>query len=540
MPLKYLIFIAMCFLIVEATAQVEISRVDSARHAVDSLLRSNVAKTDTATRPSIRGLDTIAAERIDTLRLKFNQTISGGQHKDRQYRDSIQRVTEFVNQKVSGPSHFVAEKLDTVGAIVAVPAIYTDKINEAQSGIIKSEGSAVTGKLREIRANRNNIQDKTSGEIKEKVRQLSVESGGQGNLPGTVNLPGENLPGVNGAMPDLGIDQKIPAIPSLETDLPKVPDLRTPATNLDLPATPNVAMPDANISGLNMPNVSSDISQYSSAVKKIVDGEVPDTEMLESKAVSEISGTKEIGELQANQQIVQDQEARLESYKDKDAYKKKVLERSKKMVALHAMAYDKELQEVITKVARYQKQAGVIASMKKKDLPQKRDAWKRLKRYERFVPGLTLQIQKPGGWLVDVNPTVRYRLTTYWSIGLGWNERIHAGAGMQSQYRERIYGPRSYSELILLKGFSFRLDIESMNVLKQELSLNDIQKRIWIWSYMAGVKKDFSFVSRVNGNVQFMYNLIVKDNAPYPTRFNVRFGFEFINKKRSKKSNSEK
>jgi hypothetical protein len=56
------------------------------------------------------------------------------------------------------------------------------------------------------------------------------------------------------------------------------------------------------------------------------------------------------------------------------------------------------------------------------------------------------------------------------------------------------------------------------------------------------IKKEFSFGSKVIGNVQFMYNLYVydpKNQSPYPPRFNVRFGFELQVKKRRIKTRNK-
>jgi hypothetical protein len=55
------------------------------------------------------------------------------------------------------------------------------------------------------------------------------------------------------------------------------------------------------------------------------------------------------------------------------------------------------------------------------------------------------------------------------------------------------------------------------------------------WGYAVGAKKDFSVVPRVYGNVQFMYNVFMTTReSMYPSRFNVRFGFEYKLKKRKK------
>jgi hypothetical protein len=81
-----------------------------------------------------------------------------------------------------------------------------------------------------------------------------------------------------------------------------------------------------------------------------------------------------------------------------------------------------------------------------------------------------------------------------------------------------------------------RLDAERVNgFIKPVNRQQDIGSRDWVMIYMAGLKKEFSFLPRVSGNVQFMYNIYdPKHYRVYPTRFNVRFGFEFSLKGKKK------
>ncbi len=166
---------------------------------------------------------------------------------------------------------------------------------------------------------------------------------------------------------------------------------------------------------------------------------------------------------------------------------------------------------------------------------------KKLRPYEKLVPGLTFQVQRPGAWLVDVNLSLRYRLTSYRCIGSGWNERIIIGH-IQGGNENKIHGIRNFTEVIVFKGFAARIDVESMNSFVELSQPNqDVGTRQWNWGYFAGIKKEFSFIPRVIGNVQFMYNLYdSKNRSYYPERFNVRFGFELQAKKRRDNDKKEK
>lgn len=168
-------------------------------------------------------------------------------------------------------------------------------------------------------------------------------------------------------------------------------------------------------------------------------------------------------------------------------------------------------------------------------MPKRRDPLKKLKTYERFVPGVTLQIQKPGAWLVDFNPSLRYRMTSYWSAGAGWSERFIFGKYTQTHEQARMYGVRGFSEVVVFKGWAVRLDAERMNTFVLPATLNqDLGSRRWVWNYMTDLKKEFTFIPGVVANVQFMYNLYDPgDRLAYANRINVRFGFEFPLRKRT-------
>jgi hypothetical protein len=205
------------------------------------------------------------------------------------------------------------------------------------------------------------------------------------------------------------------------------------------------------------------------------------------------------------------------------------------MAAKHMAAYEPQLKNAVDKVSKYQQKTGTILNSTK-DLPKRRDPLRKLKFHEKLVPGLTLQMQKSGAVLLDINPSVRYRLTSYWSIGTGWNERVLFGTSPSPSGQTRFYGARTFTEVIIFKGIAMRLDAERVNAFIKPIGQQqDRGGRSWMNIYMAGLKKEFTFMPRIVGNVQFMYNLYDPDrNRIYPTRFNIRFGFEFPPKAKKK------
>jgi hypothetical protein len=63
----------------------------------------------------------------------------------------------------------------------------------------------------------------------------------------------------------------------------------------------------------------------------------------------------------------------------------------------------------------------------------------------------------------------------------------------------------------------------------------DPDSREWVYSTMAGVKKEYRFLGKVKGTMMLLYNLHdPQHRSPYVDKLMVRFGFEFARKKATK------
>ena len=98
-----------------------------------------------------------------------------------------------------------------------------------------------------------------------------------------------------------------------------------------------------------------------------------------------------------------------------------------------------------------------------------------------------------------------------------------------------MYGPRLFGDFVIGQGFSARLESEYMNtrIPPRFASGNaDPEGREWVYSTMAGIKKDYRFLGKVKGTMFLLYNLHdTKHHSPYADKLMVRFGFEFPMKK---------
>jgi hypothetical protein len=270
-----------------------------------------------------------------------------------------------------------------------------------------------------------------------------------------------------------------------------------------------------------------DVSTYSSDAKKIAKGDIDDPKL--EKDIESAIPAAEKNELQKQVQAADQQKAMLKTLQDKQEFKKHTLARARKMAVEQLAAQSKQIQPLISKINQYQKNSDDLIRQTK-GLPKQRPPRESVPPLiERFVPGVLWQIQKSNLWLIDINPSVRFRAKKLISIGSGWNERIALDQAGKYKPEGRVYGLRNFAEVTIRKGFAARFDTEYMNAfVPVSFQQQDVGERKWVWSYFVGIKKDFSFGRGVMGNVQLMYVIFdPKNQSPYLTKLNARFGFEF-------------
>lgn len=482
---------------------------------------------------------------VDSAQHKIDRAESKIQQRQKRYTDSLHLVMQKYEQKLQVEK--LTHAMDSLKSKAQPFDSYKNKLDSINhiNPLQKTQG--------EIAHAQSKIQNLTNGpksKIDEKLNLLSKESGGRGNVPGGVDVPNTDMQALTGKIEnnvklpdaDINLNQKLAGIDQPSMKNPQLPTNKGLDTKLDISKDLDKTIDLNKLDDLkkgtgDVTNASDKIAGYTDDIKNIEKDDLEKVTTLKEDAVAKLPVNDELNEIQKQDKALKEQQAKLESFKNPEEYKKQTLARSQEMVTKQMAIYQKQIQESVDRLSKYQSKMGTVLSHSK-DLPKKRDMLQKLKMREKFVPGITLQIQKPSAWLVDFNPSLRYRLTSYWSVGLGWNERVLFGKYQSTYEQVRIYGPRSFTEVVIFKGFSARLDAEDMSTfIVPDQQAQDVGKRIWIWSYMAGIKKEFSFIPKVIGNVQFMYNVFssYSDNA-YPTRFNVRFGFEYFLKKNNKKA----
>lgn len=391
----------------------------------------------------------------------------------------------------------------------------------------------IDGKIAQTQNDINARLNEPASKVNDKLNQLSKESEGYGNLPSDMGAP--------------TIDPDLRDAPGLDVTSPAIPNetIANPLDNLDLEEHTNINDNIGEIADINevtggldkVSDVSQDISTYAADAKNISSVNLNDVEQIDKDVIFKLPN-EELKAAQGELSAADSQIEALQALKNKEAFKRQTLEKAREVIVQQLALHQSKVMESVNKVSQHQKRAGTIFG-KVKGLPKRAGKEKKPPVIERIVPGLTIQLQKTDNWYVDLNPSVGYRIRSVFSVGAGWNERIVSDNDLEFYKQSRMYGFRTFYELSVLKGLCVRADVERMNAfVPLNRSQQDIGKRKYVWSYMMGLKKEFSFGQGITGNVQFMYNLFdPKRTSPYFNKFNVRFGFEFpMKKKLSKKS----
>jgi hypothetical protein len=425
----------------------------------------------------------------------------------------------------------VSHKIDSLTKVGIPHPQYTraldslNKLNPAQEfkkiqSKINSEQSEISSKI-----------NQPLKEVNAKITHLSKEAQVQGGtLPGisspkvnssiSTKLPSSNLN--TGSVPNDPVSQEVN---TLQKDVSK--DLNL---NSSIQKEERNIMPSGEMKEIQQVSkeVNKDISSYSADAKNIAKGNIREVKNLDKDIVAQLPNS-EMGAVQKELQSGNQQLAQLKSLKNQEEFKRQTLARGRKMATEQLAAQGKQIQPLIGKINQYQKKSDNLIRQAKglpKQRPPREDVPPLI---ERFIPGLVWQIQKSNLWLIDVNPSIRFRAKKLISIGSGWVERIVIDQNGKHRPQDRVYGVRNFAEITVRKGFSARFDVERVNAfVPTTFQHQDVGERKWVWSYFAGIKKDFSFGRGVMGNVQFMYVIFdPKNQSPYLTKLNARFGFEF-------------
>jgi hypothetical protein len=333
--------------------------------------------------------------------------------------------------------------------------------------------------------------------------KLGVNTAASG-LPGTADLPAVNLPNTN--------------LPSVNPDIPGM-DVKAPDLKGNIPAA-----------GIDTEKIG-DVMGQSADIQKQVKDATGSTEglgkTLEAKAGEQVKGLPD-------QKLPEGMPGAMP--KTGDEAKQQLVDQAKKEAVNHFAGKEAVLTSAMEKMSKYKQKYSSVSSLKDIKDEKHYNELKGKPLRERLVPALTLQFQSWQDLMLDINPSVGYRLTSHITAGIGWNQRVAFNIPQRRFNEEaKVYGIRTYGEYTFKKGFGLRLDVESMNTpAKQKNPATDaVPARDWVWGALVGIKQKYPIYKKLKGNAQLMYNIFDKDHrSPYLDRVNFRIGLEFTLKKK--------
>lgn len=453
-----------------------------------------ILPTDTLTIRSIQRADSITTafqSRADSLNSLYQSQFSKIDSAKSKVQSKIDSLT-----KLNLPTIDLTKKLDSLNqARSEKTAALTSKIDDLKS-------KATTG-LKEVQL---------PPQMQEPLDNLKQSITGY-PVPALGDTPNPNMP--SGSLPLLG-----------NTELPGI------SGNLDLGKFGEGMGKFSDITGK--------AGEYSQDLQNVAKGNLDDVKSVNKLAEERLSKVEGMEQIGAGTDALGQSGIPTDSAALQNMAKEQLVNAAQD----HFAGKQQVLRQAMDKMSKLKGRYSEVKSMA--DLPKRLpNALKGKPLRERIVPGLQLQMQQSEHFLLDVNPTLKYRITPRLSAGAGWNHRLPI-SHWRVLHKERIYGPRAVIEFKWTKGINFRLLPEWMYTtippyVAQSQGIKDPTYRTWVNSTFFGIKKDFTVYRWIKGNTEALYNLYDKKNmSPYAERLVVRFGFEFDLKKRAKKSKKEK
>ncbi|MCE7864718.1 MAG: hypothetical protein DYG99_14345 [Bacteroidetes bacterium CHB5] len=444
----------------------------------DTLLTSKIQKADSVTSAFQSRADSVKADYQKQI-----STINNARTKVQQKIDSLNKLqipTQRLTQQLDSLNHLQTEKLQ----------VATTKINNLKTKVTQSLNAI----------------------------QLPTElQGPVNNLKQSIN--GFELPAINAQNLSIG-----------NVDIPNLTNAQLPTLTDQIKLDPNLKNFSSELTQLN--GLGNNLGTYVQDVKQLTQGNLNEIKSVDKLIENKVWGIEGMEQLQEGKPLMD------KTKPDSAALAIMAKEQLLNAAQDHFAGKEAVLQQAMNKMSKLKNRYSEVKSLS--ELPNRLPNPLQGKPFiERLVPGVSFQIQKSLFLLIDVNPTMLYKIRPRLSAGAGWNERLPFDGWKIQGGNERVYGPRMVVQFLWTKGITFRLQPEVMNttippLLAGSLGL-DPSYRKWITSVFAGIKKEFTIYKSIKGNSELLYNFRDKDGmSPYADKVNVRFGFEFPMKKRKK------
>jgi len=534
----FLSFLLICAVISTAKAQrFAADSLLSKSHQYDSTLQKKEKKID-AVETSLNGrLDSVSSlqHRYDSTIQKPEQKIDSIQSAFRAKTDSVQNASR---ERIAILSSRASKYQYTIDSLTSLN-LPTNGISHKLDSVTQLRQQTVAKAEQKMQALKTKATDK--------LKSLDLPPEAQEKISNaTKNINGFNLPTKELNIPSLNTSG-MPGLP--DTSLGKLGDAGIQSPVGKLPGTgdvPGVGGELKNVQGemKEVSGVTGDVNKYGKDLQNVTKGNLSEVKeapkALENKA-ADLTGVKD---LTGQTKELDQYKNQLGQLQDPAKNKDQLLQKGKQEAMNHFAGKEQVLQEAMEKVSKYKQKYSSLQSIH--DLPKRRPNEMRGKPFrERLVPGIAFQIQrKSNDLLVDINVYAGYRFTGKFAAGLGWNQRVaYNSKSNDFNPHARVFGPRTFAEYNLFKGICPRVEFEFMNTFVPKAlfvpATTDVGNREWVWTAFAGLKKDYRFLKKIKGTTMVMFNVYNPlHRSPYADVMNVRFGFEFPQKKKEKKASN--
>lgn len=143
----------------------------------------------------------------------------------------------------------------------------------------------------------------------------------------------------------------------------------------------------------------------------------------------------------------------------------------------------------------------------------------------------------PGAQFLDLWPTFSYQFTQDFRAGTGpvfiySDKNYTASSGATFRLDDTMYGLRSFvtyrlpEDFLFLSGLKLRAELDG--IYGNEAQLDGSFTNEWVPALNLGVTFDRGLFRIKGSTISFVYNVLYDvENAPLPSRFTYRFGFNF-------------
>lgn len=503
----------------------KIKKVDSVQSAAQGVI-NKPAETQQKLLSKSQSVEKKVADKLDAPKeevTKYNQKVQVLRKHFNHHLDSLGKLP-VKDARVTKSMDSLKKKMNHLKEAKSIKDVKKgeEKLAKLQSGLnskVKGLESKVSKELGEINKLGANV----------KVPSVNVPNV---SLP-NANLPGVNLPNANLPNTSLGLNTSLPNVNTPSLGNTSLPNGSSPSTGVSQPNMPSTStavpgMPNMDIKELsNIQKQAGEVTKATGEISK-AQGELKNlnTDNLEKEA----QNIKEVKGLSGDAMKADEYKKMVEKWESDPEYRKEMaVTKAKEQAVNHFAGQEQQLMAAMQQLSsvkqKYKDYEGALDMFKKP-----RNAMRGKSFIERLRPGFNLQLQFKKETLIDLNPQVGYRISGRITAGIGWNERWgYDFDKWKYNSLDHIYGPRAYAQVKIKSGVYAMLAPEVMNALVPPYySSPDPGTRKWVWTWMAGLKKEFRYSKNMMGNLQVLYNLFDGQNqSPYASKLNVRMGFEF-------------